>query len=466
MTDAPTRSTESISASLLLIIVAAVQFVVPFLESATFVALPEIGRELQASAFQLSMIQTALHLGIAAFVVPSGRFADIHGRKRVFIVGTLATCVASLSLALAGSIEMFILLRFLLGIGAAMIVTTSFAIITTVFPAGIRGRMMGIIIGAVYLGTTLGPSVSGFIIDYLGWRWIFYLVSGAVALILILILLKFKGDWTSARGEPFSWVGAAVFIVSMCLLVYGATELNRSDAGKWLVLGGLAGMGFFTWLQWRSPYPILDVHLLVDNPEFTFSTLATFLNYAAYASFMFFFTLYLQLVKGFPPKYAGLLLLVQPLMQMVWAPIAGRLADAYRPAYIATVGMGMCTVGLFMAGTIHAGTSLPLIIVIAGLVGSSLGLFATSNTTAIMESVDPRHVGDASSMVATMRSSGRLVSATIVAIFLSYFMGNRQVTNANFNEFITVMHIALYFFSALSLVGTFFSMVTGRQARR
>jgi MFS family permease len=115
-----------------------------------------------------------------------------------------------------------------------------------------------------------------------------------------------------------------------------------------------------------------------------------------------------------------------------------------------------------MAGTIGADTPLPLIIVTASLVGASLGLFASSNMTAIMESVDPGHVGTASSMVATMRSSGRLVSATIIAIFLSYFMGDRQVTKENLNDFLNVMHTALYFFSALSLVGTFFSMVTGR----
>jgi MFS family permease len=457
---------EPVSNKVFLILVAAVQFIVPFLDSSTFVALPDIGRDLHASAFQLSMIQTALNLGIAAFVVPAGRFADIHGRKRVFICGTVATCAASLALALAGTIEVFILLRFLQGVGCAMVVTTSFAIITNVFPAGKRGRAMGLILGVVYMGMALGPSVSGFIIDFMGWRWIFYLVSGTELVIIILMLFRFKGEWASARGEPFDWVGAVVFILSMFVIIYGATEFQRNDAGKWLALCGLVGMCFFCWLQWRSPHPILDIHLLVDNPGFTFSNLATFINYASLASFMFFFSLYLQFVKGFPPKFAGLLLVVQPLMQAVLAPITGRLADSYRPAYIATAGMGVCTVGLFMAGTIDAGTSLTMIIVIAGLVGLSLGLFASSNLTAIMDCVAPRHVGNASSMVATMRNSGRLASTTIIAVFFSYFMGDRQVTNENLSDFIKVMHVALYSFSAMSLLGTCFSMITGRQAKR
>jgi MFS family permease len=165
-----------------------------------------------------------------------------------------------------------------------------------------------------------------------------------------------------------------------------------------------------------------------------------------------------------PPKYAGLLLVVQPLVQAILAPIAGRLADSYPPAYIATIGMGFCTVGLFMAGTIDAGTSLTLILIIFGLLGLSLGLFATPNMTAIMECVQPRHVANASSMVATMRSTGILASATVIAVILSYFMGNQQITNENLGAFMKSMHTSLYFFSAMSLVGTFFSMVKGRLA--
>lgn len=466
MTDFSTGTDESISPAILVIVVAAVQFIVPFLNSATFVALPEIGRDLNASAFQLSLIQAALNLGIASFVVPAGRFADIHGRKKVFMSGTAIACVASLALALAGTAEIFIALRVVLGIGCALIVTTSIAIITTVFPAGKRGRIMGVVLGAVYLGMSLGPSISGFIIDYLGWQWIFFLVSGIELLLLIVMFFKFKGEWTSARGEPFDWGGVAMFILAMFLIIYGATEFQRSDVGKWLALPGLVGMCFFVWLQWRSPYPILDVHLLVDNPVFSFSSMATFINYASYYSFMFFFSLYLQFVKGLPPKFAGLLFVVQPLMQAILSPIAGRLADSYPPARIATAGMAVCTVGVFMAATIDAGTSLILILVIASLVGLSLGLFSSPNMTAIMDSVDKRHVGNASSMVSTMRSIGMLFSSTIIAVFFSHFMGDQPVTNANLDSFTYVMHIALYFFCVLSLVGTGFSMVTGRRAKR
>jgi len=104
--------------------------------------------------------------------------------------------------------------------------------------------------------------------------------------IFILMLSRFKGEWANARGEPFDWTGAALFIVLMVLIIYGATELDRMTEAKWLGLAGLVGMGFFVRLQWRSPYPIFDAHLLVDNSGFTFSNMATFINYASYASVM------------------------------------------------------------------------------------------------------------------------------------------------------------------------------------
>ena len=120
--------------------------------------------------------------------------------------------------------------------------------------------------------------------------------------------------------------------------------------------------------------------------------------------------------------------------------------------------------GLFIAGTIDAGTSFTVIILVTIIQGISLGLFSTPNMTAIMECVEPRHYGTASSMVATMRTTGILASTTIISMVFSFYMGDQPVTQGNLEEFLNSQQTSFYLFSALSLVGTIFSMVKGRLA--
>lgn len=453
------------SPNVILILVSLVQFSVPFLLSAVGIALPVIGSDLDASSVQLSLIQTAQVLALSVFLLPVGRFADIHGRKRIFISGTSLLFIATLIQGFAQNIELFISLRFVQGIGASMIISTSIAILTSVFPHGRRGRAMGIVVGMLYLGVAAGPSVSGFIIEYLGWRWVFFFLSALILLSLVLSVAKLKGEWISARGEPFDWTGSAVFMLSVLFLVYGATELLQQYVARWVFLAGLAGLALFLGLERRTVHPILDVRLLTKNPAFTFSNLVTFIHYAAIYSFIFFLSLYLQYIKGVPPRYAGLLLIIQPLVQSILAPVAGRLADSYPPSRIATTGMAFCTAGLFIAGTLDAATPFALIVFVTVLQGISLGLFSTPNLTFIMGCAGERHAGTASSMVATMRYAGTLASTTLIAIVFSVYMGDRQVTSANREAFLESQRVCFHLFGAMSLAGTLFSMIQGKLVR-
>ena len=452
------------SPTVTLVIVAIVQFLVPFLISSVGVALPVIGRELNASAVHLGLIITVLALANTAMLLPVGRFADIYGRKRIFIIGTVVIAVSTLGLGLIHSIQLFILLRFLQGIGAAMIIATSFAILTSVFPPQHRGRAMGIVVAMVYMGMSLGPSISGIIVNHLGWRWMFFIVFTVISLALLMTLIWLKGEWVVSKGEPFDYLGAAIFFISLCLLIPGATEITESDAALGLVLCGLIGLGVFIRVEWKSSYPLLDLRLLLENLPFSFSNLATFFNYASASSFVFFASLYLQYVRGLSPQDAGLMLIVQPAVQAILAPISGRLADKYPPARIATVGMACCAVGLVAAAMITPETSYAFFMVVMVLLGMSYGLFSTPNMTAIMNSVGPRHHGTASSMVSTMRNAGMLFSTTTITIVLSLYLGDQPVTVDNIPKFMGSMHSSLLFFSVLSLLGTVFSMVKGQLA--
>lgn len=445
-------------------VVSTVQFLVPFLMSAIGVALPVIGRDLHASAVQLGLIQTVMVLGTSAILLPAGRFADIYGRKRIFIIGVIIIGLSTLVLGLTSTIRLFLALRFVQGVGSALILSTSIAILTAVYPPERRGRAMGVIVSMVYIGLSLGPSLSGIIIHHLGWHWVFFIVAGLIFLALVLTLIRLKGEWTSAADEPFDYLGAAVFFLALCLLVFGASQLTKNDRAVWNIIGGLIGLGIFTAIEWKAAFPLLDLRLLISNLPFTFSNLATFLNYASASSFSFFFSLYLQYVKGLSPQQAGMFLVVQPVIQAVLAPLTGKLSDAFPPSRIATIGMAFNTIGLVAAAVINPGTSFVYIVVVMILLGMSLGLFSTPNMTAIMNSVGPKHQGTAASLVSTMRTTGMLLSTTAIAVILSIYMGDQPVTRANIPQFISSMQASLFLFSALSLLGTLFSMAKGRLA--
>jgi MFS family permease len=160
-TASKTQSDDAASAAVTLFVVSVVQFLTPFMLSAVGVALPAIGREFSASAVQLGLVETVYIFAFSLFLIPAGRLGDIYGRKRIFTIGILVFTAGTVLISLAFTIESFIVFRFFQGCGGAMISGTSVAILSSVFPPDNRGRAMGIIVGCVYLGLSLGPVLSG-----------------------------------------------------------------------------------------------------------------------------------------------------------------------------------------------------------------------------------------------------------------------------------------------------------------
>lgn len=441
-----------------LFVVSAVQFLTPFMMSAVAVALPTIGREFTASAVQLGLAETVYVLALSIFLLPAGRLGDIHGRRKIFIVGVGLFTLATFLLSTAWSMNVFLLFRFLQGCGAAMISGTSVAILSAVFPPAKRGKAMGIIVGCVYMGLSTGPLLAGFMIAHWGWRAIFYVALGVEVAAWLMAVYQLRGEWAEARGEKFDWQGGVIYGGAFFCLVYGVLG-RHTGSPAWMPGLGVAGLLLFFWFEARSPSPLLDVRLLRHNRVFAFSNLATLINYAASFGVTFFFSLYLQYVKGLTPQHTGLVLIVQPLLQAILSPVCGRWADRYSPASIATLGMMICALAIGLAATVGSDTPIPLIMGMLAVMGIGFAIFSSPNTTAVMGSVAPRHYGVASSLVATMRTSGMLTSMTIVTVIFSHFLGNHPVGPANLGAFLHSMQLALAVFCGLCVVGVFFSLV-------
>ncbi len=438
-------------------VIAAVQFLTPFMFSAIGVALPSIGREFSAGAVQLGLIEMVYVLAVTMLLLPIGRYADIHGRRNIFLSGILVMTAATLALAMAQSVGMLISFRFFQGIGAAMITSSSLAILSATYPPAERGKALGIVVSSVYLGVSAGPLLAGMMIDYLGWRWIFYSAVPIECLALLFALLRLKGEWIGAKGEAFDWTGSALYIVALfCITVGILGEPNFPRAG-WLAGLGLFVMAFFLVYENKIDSPIFPLKKIIANKVFALSNVATWLNYAASFGITFFFSIYLQVIRGIPPKFAGFILITQPLLMAFCAPIAGRLADTYSPAPIATTGMILCTVAMACASFINATSPMVLIYAVLIIMGLGFGFFSTPNTTAIMASVDKADYGMASSMIATMRTIGMLTAMTMVTVLLAWFLGHQPITVDTGHLFLGSMRTAMAIFTLLGIVGIFCS---------
>jgi len=151
-------------------------------------------------------------------------------------------------------------------------------------------------------------------------------------------------------------------------------------------------------------------------------------------------------------------MMVQPLTQALLSPLAGRLSDIYPATWIATLGMAVCTVGLFLASFMGMTTSLAVILSMLILQGIGFGLFSTPNMNAIMSSVQPRYYGTASSMVGTMRTQGMLVSMATVTVIITHYLGDQAVTPENMGQFMKSMQMSLRIYTGMGLAGIIFSL--------
>jgi len=192
------------------------------------------------------------------------------------------------------------------------------------------------------------------------------------------------------------------------------------------------------------------------------SNLAALINYSATFAISFLLSLYLQYIKGYSPETSGLILVLQPVMMAVLSPIAGRLSDRIQPQWIATAGMALTTFGLGMMIFLDQNTQLDFIMAALIIVGLGFGLFSSPNTNAVMSSVDKNYYGVASGTLATMRLVGQMLSVGIVMLMFALFIGQVEITPANYPLFLVSSKMAFIVFTVLCFAGIFASLARGK----
>lgn len=443
-------------------IVMITSFVTPFMGSAINLAIPAIGQEFGGSQSLLNWVVSSYLIATAAFLLPFGRFADQFGRKKIFLGGMILLAFSSLACALSMSLAVLVIFRIIQGIASAMIFGNATAILTSVVPPQSRGKALGMVTAAVYIGLSAGPVLGGLLTGLFSWRGIFYFILLMALAVIAIIIWKLRGEWKGVSDKTDSW-GIVMCIAAQGLLLFGLSDLANGLLNQVSFVVGLGLLIAFFMYEKKHSNPLIPVAKIFQNRLFAFSNLASLINYSATSALSFMMSLYLQTALGVDTATAGLVLLVQPVLMAVLSPITGSLSDRIQPAVLASVGMGISAIGLALFIFLDTQTPILLIILNLAFIGIGFALFSSPNTNAIMGSVDRSLYGVASSIMNNMRLLGQSISMAIVSLVMSILMQNLSIGSAGYvDKLMASIKTSLIIFTVLCIFGVVASLVRGK----
>ncbi len=443
--------------NLILIICTILSFFTVFAVNAVNVVIPSIAAEFGMNNIVQNWVTIIFLLVVAVLSVPAGQISGKFGLKKVTIISVILFIIISIINVLITSTELFLICRLILGIALAFINVTSMAMIVSAFKPQDRGAALGINITGVYVGLSLSPVLGGILNYNLGWRSVVLFGVPFLFVILALLLFKIKDEWITFEGIPIDVKGSLIYGIGMVLFIYGFTILNET-LGVILTALGIILLVIFGFIELRQANPVFDIRFF-KNHKFLAANFASLSAYLATYAVVTILNYHLQYIKGFDSQYAGMILLVAPVCQVVLAPIAGRLSDKYVPQILAAIGMGLGTASLVLFSFLNTDTSLEFLIVAMVIYGIGFGLFSPPNTNVIMGSVPPKDTSVASAAVATMRTVGQAMSMGILTLVFAFVMGNVPIVEQYYPLLISSCQITCLICVVLCIASVFASFV-------
>jgi len=377
------------------------------------VALPAIASDLDADLAGLQWVLDGYLVTLTAFLLLGGSLGDLFGRRRVYQVGLVAFTVASVACAAAPTVGVLVVARAVQGIGGALLVPGSLAIISATFHPDDRGRAVGTWSGLAGVTSAIGPFVGGWLIDAASWRFVFLInvPIAAVALVFSARVPETRDPGASHRPDLF---GAALGAVGLAAVAFALIETDRGAMTPAAAAVGLAALAGFVLVEAREQHPMLPLGVF-RNRQFAGANLTTFAVYGGLGGAIFLLVIELQLALDYSALEAGAALLPVTVLMLALSSRSGALAQKIGPRLPMTIGpLGVAT-GLLVFTRVGPGASYLTTVLPGALVfGAGLVLTVAPLTATVMASVENAHVGVASGVNnAVSRLAGLLAVAVL-----------------------------------------------------
>lgn len=478
--ESPTSEEQGTNKWSVLGIVAVGIFMATLDSSIVNISLPSISAYFQVSLNGLiEWVIIAYLVTIASVLLTFGRLADMFGRKLLWMLGLLIFTAGSAMCGAAPTLLLLVIFRAFQGIGGALLMSNSTAMLTRAFPENERGRVLGLNAVVVALGVSAGPTIGGLITSSLSWRWIFYVnvPIGILGLTATWFVLKEPVRLHAGR-QKFDPVGAIVLSVGIIAVMLGLSFGQEAGWSSPQIIGlfivGIALLITFVFIERRVSDPIVDLRLF-RNRLFAAANVSSLLSFLALFAVSFLLPFYLEELRGYSVLEAGLLLTPVPLAVSVVAPISGWLSDRFGSRVLSSAGLAIATFGLWLLTGLDAHSSLFDMIWRLVITGIGQGLFQSPNNNAVMGSVPRERRGIGSGFLSTVRVVGQSLSVAVAgAVFASYGASHAgailssshghlppQQLAALQTTFLNGFHTALIVSMAIASIGVVTSLVRG-----
>ena len=470
---APDKAKSRWTERLILLTVCIGQTVVGLDQRALTVALPTLTETFHAAFTTVQWVLLVYDLILVGLIITMGRLGDLFGRRRLYSLGFLVFVTASALCGISQTPGQMIFFRAVQAIGGSMIAANGRAIVSVALPRSERGRALGLTSTAFHLGFLTGPSLGGFLIDTIGWRWIFYInlpISLWGAYLAWKIIPETKAEGKVSVDIP----GALLLLLTNGLFIYAIDLLPRlgwrHPTFLLILLLSLMAMAFLLVAESKATTPILILSMFRSR-LFTAGILSLFLITSCFSAISFLLPFYLQNLLGYSPSQVGWIIIADSLIIMFMAPIAGTLSDRLGSRLLCTLGCAVMVIAQFFVGTLGLQASLPQIMFPLALWGVGWALFNSPNQSAMLGVVSHDKIGAAAGMIATTARTGSAIGIAMASTLFSTMLSSAGLTPAQIQSpeswsaipesVIGSFNYTIHFLNALALLAVFLSAVRG-----